>query len=168
MIAKHKCLIINNQGTAAVVARPEGTGGRRHQPVRRRQAAPARSAARGRRVPANGVAAAARPSQWRGGGGAAQPMGGGGAAGGKQRRGRGGEPAGGGAAAALRELGPAASPRSAAALPGPPAPHRPPQRLSMYDNLYLHGFEDSEAVSAAGAGRAGLGWVSALRARRRG
>lgn len=157
MIAKHKCLIINNQGTAAVVGRPEGTGGRRHQPVRRRQAAPARSAARGRRVPANGAAAAARLSQW---GAAARRAGSSGAGG--------GEPAGGGAAAALRELGPAASPRSAAALPGPPAPHRPPQRLSMYDNLYLHGFEDSEAVSAAGAGRAGLGWVSVLRARRRG
>lgn len=69
---------------------PPGHSGRRHQPVRRREAAPARSAARGRRVPANGVAAPARPSQWRGGAGAAQPMGDGGAAGGKQRGRRGG------------------------------------------------------------------------------
>ncbi|XP_074403885.1 voltage-dependent L-type calcium channel subunit beta-4 isoform X3 [Zonotrichia albicollis] len=88
---------------------------------------------RHRCVPANGAAAAAGLSQC---GAAARRAGSSGAGG--------GAPAGGGAAAALRELGPAASPRSAAALPGPPAPHR----LSMYDNLYLHGFEDSEAGSA--------------------
>lgn len=111
------------------------------------------------RVPANGAAAAARLSQWE-----------------AAARRAGSSGAGGGEAAPPQRSGSSAPPPDRAPpprSPGPPAPHRPPHRLSMYDNLYLHGFEDSEAVSAAGAGRgerrsARAGWVSVLGAMHRG